>query len=536
MLRLRQLAPPPRRLLRHAGSAAASSIRTLHSTPPACRPAGLSGTPASASPWVGWPRVASLPYGLSAQARPLHTSPPSRAPLTPFMLADIGEGVTECEVIQWFVKEGDPVEEFGKICEVQSDKATVEITSRFEGTIRKLYYQVGDMAQVGKPLVDIEVASGGVAPVAAAAPEPSWTAAASSASASSAPSAPSATTNPDVLATPGVRRLAREMGIDLALVTPTGRGQRITKEDLHHYTGSGPSAASAAPSALSTPTPTPTTPMPGSAPVPEPTTVPDTTDVPLTAFQKAMFKSMTRSLQIPHFGYSDEINIDAVLAFRAEINRLLASARENHDPALATYADLKKITVMPIFLKAMSLALKPFPLLNAQLVTPAGGTGEADAAGASLRFRRAHHIGVAMDTPVGLIVPNVKHCEQKSLLEIALELERLKRLAKQGALSRSDLADGTITLSNIGAIGGTVLHPVLVESTLCIGALGQAQTLPRYHPIVPGKKELELRPTQVMQVSFNADHRVVDGATVARFVQLWKRYLEHPSLLSVTTV
>jgi 2-oxoisovalerate dehydrogenase E2 component (dihydrolipoyl transacylase) len=137
-----------------------------------------------------------------------------------------------------------------------------------------------------------------------------------------------------------------------------------------------------------------------------------------------------------------------------------------------------------------------------------------------------------MDTPNGLMVPNIKNVNRKSILEIAKDLERLKNLAQSGNLQPSDLTGGTITLSNIGSIGGTVLHPCLVHTELVIGAIGRIQTLPRYEEVkIDGKSKDVLIAKDIMECSWNADHRVVDGATLARFVIKWKAYLEYPSTL-----
>ncbi|KAJ3025479.1 UNVERIFIED_CONTAM: hypothetical protein HDU68_007091, partial [Siphonaria sp. JEL0065] len=432
----------------------------------------------------------------------------------PFLLADIGEGITECELIQWFVKEGDEIEQFSKICEVQSDKASVEITSRYDGVVRKLYYTQGDMARVGTPLVDIEMEDASSlepsSPATAAAPVVASTASEFSSSNTTRES------NGEVLATPAVRRVAREEGVDLALVTGTGKNGRITKEDVFAFKAAPfKSAPNTAPT---TPTPPPHTQKPTATPnAPLPTVTVQDVLKPLTTIQKAMFKQMTRSLSIPHFGYSDAITLDAATTFRNSINAFLAK-----NP----YQGVSKITYMPIFMKALSLALVEFPVLNARVVE--------DGTDVKLLYRGAHNIGVAMDTPFGqttrLIVPNVKNIQQKSILDIAVELDRLKEAGKKG-LSNADLNGGTITLSNIGTIGGNWMHPVVVTSEVCIGALGKTERLPRFET-VNGVESVVAK--SIMPVSWNADHRVVDGATMARFVQLWKKYLENPALIAAS--
>ncbi|KNE62900.1 hypothetical protein AMAG_18932 [Allomyces macrogynus ATCC 38327] len=218
--------------------------------------------------------------------------------------------------------------------------------------------------------------------------------------------------------------------------------------------------------------------------------------------QKAMFKSMTRSLSIPHFGYADEIELDALMAVRAEINA--------------------QSPTCPLFIKAYSLALNEFPLLNSQLVVDA--TAANPETTAKLVSRPQHNVSIAMDTPNGLMVPNIKNVQVKSVLEVAAEMARLQAAGQKGQLAQADLTGGTITLSNIGAIGGTYMSPVVVTSELCIAALGKVARVPKF----AGSKSNEVVARHAMPVSFSADHRVVDGATVARFAQRWKQYLEHP--------
>ncbi|KAJ3070861.1 hypothetical protein HDU98_006126 [Podochytrium sp. JEL0797] len=473
----------------------------------------------------------------------------------PFLLADIGEGITECELIQWFVKEGDVIEQFSKICEVQSDKASVEITSRYDGVVGKLYYAKGDMAKVGSPLVDIEMEdASATAPAESIAPTPTAPTAAAPAIQNAPFQKPAAKS--EILTTPAVRRVAREQGVDLALVTPTGKNGRITEQDVLHFKSNPTPPTPIADNILATTgvrrvareqgvdlalvkgtakrgritkedvlnfkerpvsATTPTSLAPPAASPTQTSPTPQDELKPLTAIQKAMFKHMTKSLSIPHFGYSDTVTLDAATAFRTSVNAFLAK-----NP----YQGVSKISYMPIFMKALSLALVEFPILNAKVVG-----GEGDVGDVRLLYRGEHNIGVAMDTPFGLIVPNIKNIHQKSILDIAVDLSRLQTAAKTG-LSKTDLSGGTITLSNIGTIGGNWMHPVIVTSEVCIGALGKTERLPRFETIDGVEKVVG---KEVMPVSWNADHRVVDGATMARFVQLWKRYLENPVLMAVVT-
>ncbi|KAJ1897003.1 hypothetical protein LPJ66_003649 [Kickxella alabastrina] len=454
-----------------------------------------------------------------------------------YKLADIGEGITECEIIQWFVKPGDKVFQFDKICEVASDKATVEITSRYDGVIKKLYYADNDIALVGKPLVDIAVEGEAAEEASAAAqgaavqpepePEPELErkpapaqqrkakepavielAPAVMPSTAAAPQDFSCErTNDVVYATPAVRRIAREGSVDLRFVAGTGKGGRILKDDVYRFVeGSGEKTAPAEPivvaatAAAQSKASRSDAVRPGS----------DDHIVNLSPVQRAMFRSMTDSLSIPHFRFKDEIEVDALILARQRIN----SAQQPQADAAAD-----KMTLMPFFIKATSLALAQFPILNSRVLAEPG-------AAPRLEYRAAHNIGVAMDTPSGLIVPSIKNVQDKSLLEIAAELRALVLRGKAGALTSSDLRGGTFTLSNVGMIGGTYLSPVVVSSEVCICAIGRTQRLPRFD----GNSDRVVA-RNVLVTSWAADHRVVDGATMARFSMLYKQLLEQPELM-----
>ncbi|KAJ3208638.1 hypothetical protein HDU82_002172 [Entophlyctis luteolus] len=437
-------------------------------------------------------------------------NPQSREQRTvPFLLADIGEGITECEVVEWFVNQGDKVEQFTKICEVQSDKASVEITSRYDGVIQKLHYKIGDVAKVGSPLVDILVQDTIESPVALVKDAVIDVA-------NNSVATPNNTHQREILAIPAVRALAKNKGIDLSLISGTGKGGRITREDVLKHSEGPKQVLKDTSDTNDTNTNIPSLPQ---------LFLPSQDSIqPLTAVQKAMFKTMTKSLSIPHFGYSDEICIDAASQLRDSINGFLI---------VSSFKGIRKISYMPIFIKALSLALNEFPILNSKIMIP---DGAVDGSNAKLLYRAEHNIGVAMDTPFGLIVPNIKDVQNKSILDIAVELDRLKTASAKG-FSNEDLSGGTITLSNIGTIGGTFLHPVIVPNEVCIGAMGRMQRLPRFETVKKsdGTTNDIVVAQSIVPVSWNADHRVIDGATMARFVQKWKLLLESPALISAFT-
>ncbi|KAJ1735405.1 hypothetical protein LPJ61_000569 [Coemansia biformis] len=463
--------------------------------------------------------------------------------IIPYKLADIGEGITECEIIQWFVKPGDKVAQFDKICEVASDKATVEITSRYDGVIKRLYYQDNDIAPVGKPIVDIEVDSADTAGGdASAAPEavPAGEAPATGPTAGieavteSRGNQPGARARDVVYATPAVRRVAREKGVDLQQVAGSGKGGRILKEDVFRAASLGTldqvaraddsrrAQASGSDAGVGAEPPLIQANAGSAAPgisLSSASAVVTGEDrlAPLSPIQRAMFKSMTDSLGIPHFRFKDELELDALIQARQHINSYFA---EDAEPAAP------RITYMPFFIKAASLALTKYPILNARVVCEAGAQPK-------LLFRAAHNIGVAMDTPGGLIVPNIKNVQTKSLMDIAAELRDLAAKAKAGGIAGADMKGGTFTLSNVGMIGGTYLSPVLVDSEVCIGAIGKIQRLPRFETAADASGALAERVVakNILVTSWSADHRVVDGATMARFAVLYKRLLEHPEIM-----
>ena len=170
---------------------------------------------------------------------------------------------------------------------------------------------------------------------------------------------------------------------------------------------------------------------------------------------------------------------------------------------------------MPIFIKALSLAMHAYPVLNASISSDS----------TSVVYHGSHNIGVAMDTGKGLVVPNIKDCQDKSIFEIAAELNRLQRDGSNGGIKTADLADTTFTLSNIGAIGGTYMVPVIAAPQVAVAALGKIQELPRFGD------DGEIERALIMPVSFAGDHRIVDGATMARFSNDWKDMLEHPATM-----
>ncbi|CAM9089893.1 unnamed protein product, partial [Ectocarpus sp. 12 AP-2014] len=494
----------------------------------------------------------------------------SSSGLTSFRLTDIGEGILEVEVLQWFVAPGDSVSQFDKLCEVQSDKANVEITSRYDGVVRNVHWNVGDMVQTGAVLVDIEERA--TFSAGSSTPRQSYLSSAentgvphlsvpSSPHPPVAPPALAETVTPEstggtsfgngggvrdlegsgparrqVLATPAVRRLCREMSIDLAVepIPGTGPGGRLLKGDvLAHASATAKTAASGGPTNGEMGTAARETNLQeqqqqrrrwrrrqgegvevtaeteeGGEQQRSRREAKEAVAVPIKGVQRAMMEAMRKALEVPHMTFCDEVNADRLGKLRSDLKE--AAERRG-----------ARLSYLPLIVKATSMALTAFPTLNASLSDDEK----------FLLQHPGHNIGVAMDTEKGLLVPCIANVEEMSVLDIAEELNTLQRLGAAGKLGEEKLAGTTFTLSNIGSIGGTYASPVILHPQVCIGALGRMQRVPRFDAVDTDK----VVASKVIPVSWSADHRVVDGGTLARFSNTWKAYLENPALMLADT-
>ncbi|MCE9678732.1 dihydrolipoyllysine-residue acetyltransferase [Shewanella sp. AS1] len=420
----------------------------------------------------------------NSQAASQATPAASGKVIEEFLLPDIGEGIVECELVEWLIEEGDMVVEDQPIADVMTDKALVQIPAIKNGRVVKLHYRKGQLAQVHSPLFAIEVDSD--TPVTAA---PVQAAAAVDTPAQVSASEPQVAKNGKALASPAVRRLARSYDINLALVPGSGKNGRVYKEDVEKFR-SGASVSSAA-TAASEPV--------KATQAPAVVTAGDRVE-PIRGVRAVMAKMMTESVSsIPHFTYCEELDLTELVALRESMKQRYSS-------------DDLKLTMMPFFMKAMSLALTKFPDLNSRVNDDC----------TEQTFLASHNIGMAVDSKVGLLVPNVKDVQAKSILEVAAEITRLTKDARSGRVSPQDLKGGSISISNIGALGGTVATPIINKPEVAIVALGKLQVLPRFN----AQGEVEAR--KIMQVSWSGDHRVIDGGTIAKFCNLWKQYLEQP--------
>jgi 2-oxoisovalerate dehydrogenase E2 component (dihydrolipoyl transacylase) len=431
--------------------------------------------------------------------------------VVPFKLSDIGEGTLEVQILQWFVKPGDTVQAFDKICEVQTDKATDQISTPFDGIVRKLHAEVGGLAKVGHPLIDVETedpdyANYGKAAGAAHAPAAAGAGAAKTQSTPSTPVAAAAAASQRAagekpLTTPAVRRIAKEYNVDLFAVTATGKSGRILKEDILAFLegGSAVAPAQTTAAASSATSQAARSVVSSGAPRRE-----DRTEV-IAGIKKAMVKSMNAALKIPAFGAADEIDMGALIKVRDELRPVF---KERYDI---------KLSFMPFFIKAASLALDRFPAINAYTNDDC----------TEIIYKGAHNIGFAMDTPQGLVVPNLKDVHAKSIGELAVDMNALIERGRKNGLTKADLTGGTFTLSNIGSIGATYTSPVIFAPQVAIGALGRMVKVPRFDA------RDQVVATHIVNVSWSGDHRVVDGATMVRFGNQFKDYIERPATMLV---
>lgn len=408
--------------------------------------------------------------------------------LIPFKLADIGEGITEVQILQWYVKEGSPIRQFERIAEVQSDKATVEITSRYDGVIKSIHYSVNEMAKVGEPLVDIETPEPEVGlELDKAGPKQVGTVPSKHPDTNKPVTAGKATdsVHAHVISMPSVRRAAKEKGIDLASVKGTGKDGRVLMEDLvatEKQPAKGEDSSSSVANKIRTPGLT-------------------YSPIQLNPVKRAMIKSMEASLAIPHFTFHDEYRFDSLLRARQQFSEGTGM----------------KVSVLPFVLKAVSMALRDFSGINAHYFPERK----------ELLNVHEHNIGIAVDTPLGLTVPVLKGVQNKGVAQIAADLQDLTQRARNNALRQDDFFDATITFSNIGSIGGSHSSPVVVPPQVAIGALGRTQS--RLLPRADLPQGFEV--CQMAPISWSADHRVVDGAAMARFSARVKELLESPLLL-----
>jgi pyruvate dehydrogenase E2 component (dihydrolipoamide acetyltransferase) len=451
-------------------------------------------------------------------------------------LPDIGEGVTEGEIVRWLVKEGDMVKHDQPLLEVMTDKATVEIPSTADGKVVKLLAKEGQVVKVGGALMSIDgaAASGGAespktkpqpaagqvqaqtqaprasAPMAAAPTGGSYQASGGLGAGMAAVVPPAAGAN--VMATPATRRYAREAGVDLNQMRGSGPNGRITREDVVRASGNGGGGLGA--TAAARPqyqAPSGHAPMPAyQPPAYRPTPLaPQAGEErkPLRGIRKKIAENLVRSKQIiPHFTHVDELDATELVKWRTS-TKPLAEERG------------VKLTYLPLIMKALVATCREFPALNASI---------DDAAG-EIVYKHTFNVGFAADTPEGLLVPNVKNVENKAILEIAHDITTLAEKARSGKLGPDDMRHGTITITNIGSVGGIYATPIINHPEVAIIGVYEIQKKP-----VVRNGEIVIR--DMMNITATCDHRLVDGAMAARFIRRLKARLENPQSLMLEMI
>ncbi len=421
-------------------------------------------------------------------------------------LPDIGEGIAEGEIVRWLVKKGDRVKQFQPLVEVLTDKANVEIPSPVSGRVVRFLASEGERVSVGSPIVEIELEGEAVEPEERA----------GSAEEVREGVSPELGEKVEVKkeerrvvvrAPPSVRKLARDLGIDLAKVKGTGPGGVITRDDVLRYAQAqqGAQAQATARAAEAEKIQVEAVEKPKAQTVKVEAAEQAVERIPLRGIRKIMAERMALAKsRIPHAYIVEEVDVTDLLSLR------------DH---LAKYAEGKgiRLTILPFIVKAVVKALKEYPLLNSSL----------DEDRNEIVVKKYYNIGIAVDTEMGLVVPNIKNADRKGLFEIARDISMLASKARSGKLDLSDVRDGTFTITNIGSIGTVMGMPVINPPEVAILGVHRVVDKPVY---IDG----ELKPRKVVNLSLSFDHRVIEGAYAARFLNLVKRYLEDPILLVVS--
>ncbi|MFT0891858.1 dihydrolipoamide acetyltransferase family protein [Pseudochelatococcus sp. G4_1912] len=427
-------------------------------------------------------------------------------------MPDVGEGIAEAELVEWQVKVGDLVREDMVLAAVMTDKATVEIPSSVNGEVLWLGADLGAKVAIGAPLIRLKVEGDGnvvagavaeiaEAPMEAATPAPKQEAVAVAAPvmekakpATLAPSRPVASATiaaapraegEKPLASPSVRLRARDAGIDLRQIIGSGPAGRISHEDIDAFIAHGGS-------------------QPGGIRSGAPVARTEVEEIKVIGLRRKIAEKMALSKsRIPHIMYAEEVDVTALEELRTTLNR-------------DKKADHPRLTILPFLMRAMVKALAENPQLNARY---------DDDAGVVHRYAGVH-IGIAAQTPAGLVVPVVKHAEARNLWESAIELNRLSDAAKAGTASRDELSGSTITISSLGAIGGIISTPVINYPEVAIIGVNKIAV----RPVWDGTAFV---PRKIMNLSSSFDHRVIDGWDAAVFIQRLKTLLETPALIFV---
>lgn len=439
-----------------------------------------------------------------------------------FRLPDIGEGIAEAEIVAWHVKVGDTVEEDGRLADMMTDKATVEMESPVSGTVIEVAGEAGDVIAIGSPLVVIEVEGAGnevdrapapkaavveqriaaetpdaddvarVEQAAAPAPEPKREPApapapepAPAAAGAKAPQ-PRPAAHSKVMASPAVRKRAADLGIDLGEVRPAEDG-RLRHADLDAFLSYN-AAGGFQPAGRKG----------------------QDEQVRVIGLRRRIAENMAASKrQIPHFAYVEEFDVTALEETRAQLN---AGRGANVDGR-------PKLTMLPFLITAICKLLPKYPMLNAHY---------DDEAGVVTRYGSVH-LGMAAQTPAGLMVPVIRDAQDRNLWQLAAEIGRLANAARDGSAKSSELSGSTITITSLGPMGGVATTPVINRPEVAIIGPNRIVERPMFVKGTDGAERIEKR--KIMNISMSCDHRVVDGWDAASFAQDLKKLIEAPALI-----
>lgn len=419
-----------------------------------------------------------------------------------FKLPDIGEGIHEGEIVKWFVKPGDEVNEDDVLCEVQNDKAVVEIPSPVKGKVLEILVSEGTVATVGQTLIKFDApgyenlkfkGDHGDEPKVEEKKE----------EVKQEPAAQSTEPKKRVIAMPSVRKYAREKGVDIRLVQGTGKNGRVLKQDIDAYLagGAAPQPETKAPQAETV--------APAqeqkAAPAPQPIVLegefPETREK-MSGIRRAIAKAMVNSKHTaPHVTLMDEVDVTKLVAHRKKFKDVAAQKGI-------------KLTFLPYVVKALTSALREYPALNTSI----------DDATEEIVHKHYYNIGIAADTDKGLLVPVVKHADRKSIFAIAKEINELATKAREGKLMPNEMKGATCTITNIGSAGGQWFTPVINHPEVAILGIGRISEKP-----IVRDGEIVIAPVLALSLSF--DHRMIDGATAQNALNHIKRLLNDPELL-----
>ena len=411
-----------------------------------------------------------------------------------FALPDLGENIESGDVIRILVDVGDRLAEDQTVIELETDKAVIEVPSSIDGTVTGILIQQGDTIAVGQPILEVETAEAPAvaetppapAPAAEPAPTPMPQEPATAPVVEEAPLAPiAASTDGPVPAAPSTRRLAREIGVDIAQVQGTGPGGRISTDDVKAHSKKLHAARAAAPT---TATPLPDFSQWGAV-----------ERQPMTKVREITAERLAQAwATIPQVTQFDKADITSLEKWRAEYGKKAEAAGG-------------KLTPTAILIKVLGIALKVFPQFNASI----------DIAQREVVYKRYFHIGIAVDTPHGLLVPVVRDVDQKNIIELAVELSELAQKTRERKIGPADMQGGSMTISNVGTMGGTAFTPIVNPPEVAILGVARSQVEPAY---IDG----QFQPRTFLPLSLSYDHRLIDGADGARFLRWICTALEDP--------